>query len=59
MDEIKRRLAALHDKADRITKQFDRILKDGEGCGPTADAVHVPAPMGGKKPKKKKDAADV
>ncbi len=60
MHEIERRIAALNVGIVRLTRQFDRILKNGEGAsGPTADGVHVPAPLGDRKKKpKKKVAAD-
>lgn len=61
MDEIERRIAALNDRADRLADRFATIAKDGEGggaSGPTADGVHVPAPLGAQKKPKKKVVTD-
>lgn len=36
-----------------LQKRLDAIAKEGEGSGPTADAVHVPSTRWGKPPSKK------
>lgn len=40
-------------RLDALNRRLDAIAKEGEGSGPTADAVHVPSTEWGDRPKKK------